>query len=167
MSQQIQLYQGIVVKREDRPDWHLLWLKGLKKPLAIRKSGFYGELPKLGQKVSMEAQERDFWAFGVHRTLVVDEQDAYPLEGLANFDGDRNEVVMGLILRFLGEHQQVAGEDVEDEAKKRYPGQDPRFIGHAFRTLSHRGKIHKVGYRKSSRESNHSRDQAVWELTMK
>jgi hypothetical protein len=134
------------------------------KPVAFRK--WVGKLPPVGARVSVEASEGDFWYFAKHRDAAdITTQGMFDLSGLANADGNRAEIVAQMVLNRLAKEPQVVGDDVIEEAQKRFPGVDGRFIGHGFRLLASQGKIHRVGYRRSSRKKIHASDQAVWELT--
>jgi hypothetical protein len=165
------LYQGRVTRTEKTHNghWILIHVKGNPKPLAFQTSSFVGDLPHIGDKISVQASEGTFWFFGEHRTLVTVKEDAYfPVEGLSNYVPGRNEVVCGLIMSWLKTNLQVSSDDIYDEAVKRAGNADPRFIGHGFRILSKEKKIHKVGMKNSIRtKKNHARPVAVWELTIR
>jgi len=161
---QLLLYEGTVSGVQVSQKWITLYTKEHRKPVAYPK--YEGTFPKVGEKISVEASEGDYWWFARHRDAAIKTPEgSYDLNGLANFDGDRNAVVEALILKQLSKSPTVCSDDIIDQACARFPGVDPRFIGHGFRMLAKRKRIHKVGMKKSNGTKNHARDIAIWELT--
>lgn len=172
------LYSGRVKSVEKVKDGKWIVVSTEKaKPVALLSQGFTGELPKVGNKISIEAREGILWWFGEHRSMVITKiEPRFPLEGLPNNNRERNRIVVDLILDWLDTHPQVTASDVYDEAMLRTGNQtdlsgrwkvDPRFLGHAFRLLAKHKMIHQIGYKRSVNHTNHGRPQATWELTKK
>jgi hypothetical protein len=147
--------------------WVLFTTRDSPKTLAFDLKGLT-EIPDIGDKVSVETTPWEDWDIGVHRSLVIVKAEPFfPVEGLSNNEPTRTGAVINMILDWLATHPQVTSDDIYDEAMRLYPRSDPRFIGHGFRTLAHRGIIHQVGMKKSANLRNHTRPQSVWEATKK
>lgn len=165
------LYEGHVSKVEKvhtkkGTDYTLIHVRELSKPIAFNK---IDSLPEKGDKISVQYSDWNGpWVFAVHRSLVIDRNKTFLIEELPNSDANRNEFVIGLILKWLKTNSQVTSDDIFEDAMRQYSSADPRFLGHAFRILAKSKKIHKVGMKKSARIwANHARDISVWELTKK
>ncbi len=173
------LYTGRVTRVETTRNgkWHIIHVKDKSKPLAVDVKGFEGELPKVGDKINVQASEGKVWFFSQHRSMViVQEEPYYSIEDLPNANATRTEKVIALIRREFQRKDQITSDDIFDAAMSAVGNYmedgrwniDPRFIGHAFHALSQIKEIHKVATRKSERiKFNHARDLSVWELTKK
>lgn len=185
MSEQVfRLYQGHVARVEVTHDgkWTLVFVVEKeadgreKKPLAILNKGYSGTVPQVGDTISVQASDGHSWAFCEHRAISIQNPEPYyPLEVLPNQKESRTQIGMRIILEKLKTQRQVKGDDVELECQQAIGAEfnpvthkwnpDPRWIGHSFRTLKHRGMIHENGWLKSrNAKTNHCRKQCVWEL---
>ena len=168
-AQTMRVYQGTILRVEVTRDWLLFFTQGNSKPVAFSRKGFFGAVPKAGEKISVEASEGRSWWFARHRdAAVITDEGHFDISSLPNSgQHDRNAVVINMILNHLAHYPQVCSDDIIEDAKRLFPDADPRGIGHPFRMLSERRIIHKIGWKKSTRsEINHSRDIAVWEKSL-
>lgn len=162
------LYAGKVERIEKSwgGKWTLVHVQGRDKPLAYKPENTLPDFPQVGDEISVEAREGDYWFFCEHRSIV--RQNPIPYFDLDEYPSSaRTALVVRLIGKYLQNHNQVCGDDIYEEALSQVPAKtDPRFIGHGFRWLYHKGIIHKVGTKKSVRVSkSHGSDMFVWERT--
>ena len=169
-AQQLTLYEGHVshVGYSGTGRWLIVQTKENRMPVAFEQTGFTGQVPRVGDKISVEASPwKDIWWIGEHRSMVVTPRESfYPVMGLANNEPGRTGFVADLIMRHLSVFKQVSADDIYDEAVAAFPDADQRFLGQGFLYLSKRKLIHRVGLRNSVRaEANHARPVAIWEAT--
>jgi hypothetical protein len=162
------LYAGKVerIDKTTSAKWTLVYVPGQPKPLAYVADKTLG-YPKVGDAISVEAREGNYWFFCEHRSIVI-QKAPQPFFDLDEYPSSaRTALVVRLILKHLQSNPQVCGDDIYEEALAEVPSKtDPRFLGHGFRWLNHKGIIHKVGTKKSVRVAkSHGSDMFVWERT--
>ena len=160
------LYSGTVTARERRPakdgaEWLLLYTKENPKPLAIWNGTIW---PPNGSRVSADVNPGSRWDFARSREISVDSSPA-PAYALEKRIRGVAKLLAPLILDWLRFHRTVSSDDVYHKARELLPYRDPRVIGIAFQTLSHHGRIRRVGFARSHRSVNHHYpNMTIWEL---
>jgi hypothetical protein len=173
LSEVQQVFEGKVVEvlrreslyQKGGRSWILVWVKGKSNPLALDANGFTGTVPRIGDRISVQATEGQYWFFGEHRSLVIKK---WP-EPRADFPSAPETLIQELgrlVLDELDLTEQVSSDDVHDEIMARVgDSYSPKIVGMVFGSLARKRKIHKVGRIKTRRPEAHAREITVWELT--
>ena len=144
----------------------LVHVNGLDAPLAITK-GYKGQLPAVGDRVSVEAERGSVYYFPGHRSLAITRQ---PVQYWNKKEKSRFiEEVKRVILDHLSNNPIICADDVFDPIRNicdRYK-RDYRNSGAGFNALAKQGIIHLVGYTRTQRKGTHAATLAVWEMTWK
>ncbi len=131
---------------------------------AALESGFVGEMPKLGDRISVQVSEGYAWMFCRHRTLAVTTSEKYwagRAEGESYMDA-----VSRPILTWLQNHLTVNSDDVFEQILNAAEGRDHRIVGCAFNYLIRKKKIHAITPHHSSRPRRHRGMCWTYELTL-
>ncbi len=163
------VFEGRVTNIESRFSrgvvWTLFKADNSNKPLAIQtdKLKVLKNLPKIGDKISIESNEGEAWFFAKHREMVVirgkEPQWQHP-----EMNEDFKNKITWPILDWLSRHNAVSANDVFHSITELAPDRDPKIVGVAFNILAKQKVIHRVGWTKSNRPECHARLIGVWHL---
>ena len=170
LSQFTPVFTGIVAKIENvttsKGKWLLVQAIGQEKPLAFSLTAVAAkdfEIPRVGHKISVEAEQGRDWWFAVHRQAAVIKTKEPVFNPLPLSVAEQKKITAP-ILEWLQTHPNVTSDDVHEAILAQAPYRSKNIIGRAFSVLANTHRIKQVGFKRTRRQLGKARTIAVWEF---